>query len=163
MRSEMGEKDFYEKKRLIGNSSVLVLFDQNFSEKEAIESLQSDMNFVTFWVRREAKHFFSVKVIHSVDVEPSLKIGGIFTLRMLGRLMRFWICKSAELAEAWKEELTKADWDSARNKVDFRKKFKEGIGKSLEIEIKNQWRNIFKRKSIIEKMINCIRKKNFNN
>ena len=144
----MHKKDFYEKKRLIGNSSVLIIFDQNYSEKETISSLLSDMNFITFWIRKENDGLYSVKTLQSVDLKVMIKVGGIFDVKKLGRLMRFWVTKSADLAEAWKEEFTKADWDNEskkKQKVDFRKEFKNNIGYSLERIYRNQWRNIINR------------------
>ena len=116
------------------------------------------MNFITFWIRKESEQFYSVKVIQSMELEFEIKLSGIFDVVKLGRLMRFWVNKCADLAETWKEEFTKADWEITESKSPhngFRTKFKKGLGHSLERVFKNQWRNIYKRMNIIHELICC--------
>lgn len=156
----MPRQDFFEKKRLIGNSSVLIIFDRNYSSEDTIARLVSDMNFLTFWIRREQDGLFSVRTIQSIDLDHSIKLGGVFDAEKLGRLMRFWVSKGSGLAEAWKEEITKAHWeDTAR--IASRNRFRRQTGASLERVFRSQWRNVFNRMRIIQDLIKSIKSESF--
>ena len=154
---------------------MLIIFDKNSSDQLSILPLICDTNFFIFWVRELSPSFFSVKTFTNylpLDQTPkpfiqknlaackSVKIKGIYDAKILGRLLRFWVCKMSKVAEKWKEVYTESCWEDNRVTLEVRNTFLRGLGKSLEVKGFEDWRNIIKRNHLLKAIVRELKNPN---